>query len=64
MNLKTLLIIFMLIAVAGIVFSIHCHATYGAGDHTESFRLYILCSTILLSSVLLSLALIHKKEDN
>jgi hypothetical protein len=54
----------MLIAVAGIVFSIHCQATYGAGDRAELLRLYILCSTILLSSVFISLALIHKKEDN
>jgi hypothetical protein len=64
MNLKPLLIKFMWITVAGIVFSIFCLAFNGAGDHPESFRMYILCSTILLSSVLLSLALIHKKEDN
>ena len=64
MKLKPLLIKFMCIAVAGIVFSILCLAINGAGDHPESFRVYILCSTILLSSVLISLALIHKKEDN
>ena len=64
MNLKPLLIKFMWIAVAGIVFSILCLAINGSGDHPESFRMYILCSTILLSSALLSLALIHKKEDN
>jgi hypothetical protein len=64
MNLKPLLIKFMWIAVAGIVLSILFLATNGAGDHPDSFRIYILCSTILLSSVLLSLALIHKKEGN
>jgi hypothetical protein len=62
MNLKPLLIIFMWIAVAGIIFSIFCLAVNGAGDHPDSFRIYILCSTILLGSVLLSLALIHKRE--
>ncbi len=64
MNLKPLLIKFMWIAVAGIVFSILCLAINGAGDSPDSFRIYILCSIILLGSVLISLALIHKKEDN
>jgi hypothetical protein len=64
MNVKPILNTFKWIAVAGIVFSIFCLAANGAGDRPESFRMYILCSTILLSFVLLSLALIHKKEDN
>ena len=64
MNLKSLLITFMWISVAGLVVSNLCLAVNGAGDHPESFRMYILCSTILLSFVLLSLALIHKKEEN
>jgi hypothetical protein len=63
MNLKSLVTKFLWIAVGGLAFSIFCLALNGAGDHPESFRMYILSSTILLSASLISLALIEKKED-
>ena len=63
MNLKSLIVKFMWIAVAGIAFSLFCLAVNGSGDAPESFRMYILCSSIVLGSAFLSLALLEKKEN-
>jgi hypothetical protein len=45
------------------VFSLFCLAVNGSGDAPESFRMYILCSSIVLGSSFLSLALLEKKEN-
>ncbi len=63
MKTKSLLIRFLYVTVGGIIFSIFCLAANGDGDSPESFRMYLLCSSIVLGSVLLSLALLEKKEE-
>ena len=62
MKAKSLLIRFLYVTIGGIIFSIFCLIANGSGDSPESFRMYLLCSSIVLGSVLLSLALLEKKE--
>jgi len=63
MKTKSLLVRFLYVTVGGIIFSLFCLVANGSGDSPESFRMYFLCSSIVLGSVLLSLALLEKKEE-
>jgi hypothetical protein len=54
---------FIWVGIFGIGFSILCLAANGAGDAPESFRMYLLCSSILIAASLLSLALIGRRDD-
>jgi len=62
MVLKTLLIIFLFISIGGILFSLLCLAASGSGDHSEAFSTYLLCSSIILSSCLISMAISGKEK--
>jgi hypothetical protein len=62
MELKTLLQAFMWISVGGILFSLLCLITNGAGDNPEAFTTYLLCGSIILGSCLLSMAISGKEK--
>jgi len=50
------------IAIAGIVFSLFCLIANGAGDHPESFQMYLLCSSIVLAAALLARAISSNRK--
>lgn len=68
MELKSLLTKFLWIAIGGIAFSIFGLAILAmnsaGGNNAESFHVYLLCSTMLLSSSLLAMAVVGKKKND
>jgi len=47
----------------GIVFSLFCLATSGAGDDAASFQTYVLSGAIVLGSSMVSLALLRGRKE-
>ncbi len=63
MDTRSLFVKFMWIGIVGMGVSLLCLATSGAGDEPESFRMYLLCASILIGSSLLSLALSGRRDE-
>ena len=62
MDERKLLVTFVWIAIAGIVFSLFCLIANGSGDHPESFQMYLLCSSIVLAAALLARAISSNRK--
>jgi len=45
------------------VFSLFCLIANGAGDDPDSFRMYLLCSSIVLGAALLALAISSNRKE-
>ncbi|MBN2131189.1 MAG: hypothetical protein JW741_16940 [Sedimentisphaerales bacterium] len=51
------------VSIGAIALSLLCLISNGAGDHPESFRMYLLCSSIVLGAALLALAISTKRKE-
>jgi len=57
MNERKLFTTFVWVSIAAIGLSLLCLIGNGAGDHPDSFRMYLLCSSIVLGAAMLALAI-------
>jgi len=63
MDERKLFTTFVWVPIAGTVFSLFCLIANGASDHPDSFRMYLLCSAIVLGAALLALAISSRPKE-
>ena len=63
MNEQRLFTTLVWVSIAAIVFSLFCLIANGAGDHPDSFQMYLLCSSIVLGAALLALAISSNRKE-
>jgi len=57
MNERKLITTFVWVSIGAIALSLLCLIGNGAGDHPDSFRMYLLCSSIVLGAAMLAVAI-------